>query len=821
MTTIYTNVTQRFNRIFFRGYKNGNRIQSKLNYTPSLYIKTEDPSDAVSLYGDNLEKRSFSTIGEAKTFVKENSNIYAIHGNTKYEYAFIHDQFQGEQAVSLSDLTVHSIDIETSVEHNLGIQEMLRNPLEEILLISIIDYNTKELTTFGARPVDETIKNYIKCDNEVDLMKRFISFVETQDPDIITGWNSNGFDISYICSRINRVLGEEWMLKLSPFRIVERSVSTFNGRETILYDIAGRSTLDLLELYKKFRFINRESYRLDFIAEVELGENKLKMPGDSFKDSYDNYWNIFVAYNQRDVELVDKLEQKLGLIYLAVSLAYVAKINYSDVYSPIKTWEQYIQYSLKDDNTFIPLRVFASSNTQIEGGYVKEPIPGYYKWIVSFDFTSLYPKIIEALNVSPECFIGMTNCSVSKILEGAIKNETPYTLAANGAQFSKEKLGIMTRLTAGLFDKRKQSKDLMKEAKKRYQETKDDSYKKEADRYNVLQLATKVCLNSLFGATASPYFIFFDNRMAEGITMTGQAVIQYVSRDINEYLKKTLNIKKDLLLMADTDSSFFNFGPLVEKYCQGKTDEQVAKFLNKVIEEKIRPIILKSTQEYEVMTNCFKGKFDFKLEKIASAGIITGKKRYAVRVLENEGIKYAEPETAITGIEVVRSSTPQIARKWLKEAIEIVLDEDKDRLVEFVEEKRIEFRSQNPEAIAFPRSANNIDQYSDSSKLYKKGCPIGVRASILYNHYLNLKTEKGKYEPILEGDKMKFIYLKVPNTIREDVIAFSQVLPPEFGLHKYIDYDLQFEKVFLDPLKNIADAIKWNLNDRQTLDEFF
>jgi len=323
----------------------------------------------------------------------------------------------------------------------------------------------------------------------------------------------------------------------------------------------------------------------------------------------------------------------------------------------------------------------------------------------------------------------------------------------------------------------------------------------------------------LFGACASPYFVFFDNRIAEGITKTGQYAIQYVARAINVYLNKVLGTNSfDYVITSDTDSTFINFGPLVEKYYSSKTDAEITGILNKILEAKIKPVIKTAQAELEASLNAFPDKFDMKLEKIASKGFFTGKKRYAVKVLENEGVRYAEPDYSITGIEVVRSSTPQIARTWLKEAIQIILDSDVDELRRYITSKESEFKKQPVEAISFPRSANNLKKYSDSKNVYsQKGTPIGVRASLLYNAELK-KRSLDNYEEILEGNKMKYVYLKEPNTLRENVIAYATTLPKEFGLHKYVDYDTQWQKVFMDPLENIAKAISWSLQEESDIE---
>lgn len=462
---IYTHVSQAYGKILFRGYKNGKRIQSKLEYSPTLYVPTSKESEIKSLYGKNLEARKFDSLTETKAWYKENKDMLAIHGNTKYEYAFIHEFFPGELNVSVSDLTLESIDIETTVEN--GFPDVL-NPVEEVLLITFIDAKTKKTTTFGSREYTGKFKDrYVTCSDETDLLQKAIGFIENSDPDIITGWNCVYFDIAYLCARIEHVLGETWLSRLSPFGKVERSVDMIHEREKIRYEIVGRSVLDMLDLYKKFRFINRESYKLDFIAEVELGKRKLDNPYESFKDHYTLGWDhpefSFVDYNIIDAQLVDELEENLGFVYLAVVLTYLAKVNYGDVFSPVKLWECFIKWSLKEENIFIPTEsVNNKSNYTIEGGYVADPTPGFYEWIACGDATSLYPFIIMCWNMSPETLVGMKpGVGVQELLSGEIKNTTEHAMAANGAMFSKESQGIMPRLSEKVFNDRKKAKKTM------------------------------------------------------------------------------------------------------------------------------------------------------------------------------------------------------------------------------------------------------------------------------------------------------------------------------------------------------------------------
>lgn len=822
MTVIYTSVNQRFNKILFRGYKDGKRIQSSdAKYAPVLYVPQVEESSIKTIYGENLREAPQESISAAKSYVKDYGELMRVHGNTKYEFDFIHRNFPGELSVTIDQLTILSLDIETSA---FSFPDY-KNPVEEVLLITCQDLKTKKLITFGSRP--STVDNYVLCSSEEDLLQKFIQYVIETDPDIFTGWNVAYFDFAYLGKRIEKLLGLNALKRLSPFNIVEEKNSEINGREQLKYEIVGRSVLDLLELYKKFRLVPRPSFKLDYIAEVEIGSKKLENPYATFNEFFQKDWNLFVQYNQRDVTLVSDLEAKLGLVYLATTLAYLCKVNYNSVMSPVACWENYIFSTLMEDNIFVAVkgRSHKSSDESIDGGYVKDPILGMYNWMVSLDAASMYPSIIMALNMSPETLVDMIpDMGVEHCLSGNISYDPRYSTAVNGSRYTKDKLGVLAKLTKVVFNKRKEAKNKMLDAKRQYEATHDISFKAAADRYNVVQLAVKTLGNCLFGSCANEHFVFFDNRIAEGITQTGQFTVRQLGADLNVYLNKLLSTDKtDYIVYTDTDSVVVSLGALVEKHFSSVKDEQkIADAIDKFVKLKLDPVCDTSMKGISNQLNLYEDTLYFKREAITSRGFFRGKKRYAWRVLDNEGVRYSEPDYKVVGIETNRSSTPDIVRGWLMEAITLILNtNNRDLTVAYIEEKRGEFNSYPIEQIAFPRSANNLQKYSDSTKIYTGGCPIAVRASLLFNHYIAQKNLKDKYELIKESDKIKFIYLKEPNTIKEDIIAFSTILPPELGLAKYIDYDTQFEKVFLDPLKNIMIAIGWKMEDENSLDSFF
>lgn len=338
---------------------------------------------------------------------------------------------------------------------------------EEILLISLTSLKDKTTDTWLSRNYNgKTIKNakLHLCGDEYSLIKQFIDEWGRKEIDIISGWNVEGFDIKYLITRIGNILGDEYIKLLSPWRrVTTRNTKDDYGKDTVLYDIVGISCIDYKDLYKKFTYTKRENYKLETICKIELGVGKLENPYDTFKEFYDKSWDTFVQYNIIDCERVVELEQKMKLLELCLTMSFLAKINFNDVFSQIKMWDAIIFNHLKQKRIVIPPRSKASKNEQFEGAFVKEPVPGFYNWVTSFDATSLYPSIIQTWNISLETFIGMKpNVSLDGLLKGVnYEIDDDYTLAVNGAKYSKDKMGMMPELIDIYMKKRKEAKSLM------------------------------------------------------------------------------------------------------------------------------------------------------------------------------------------------------------------------------------------------------------------------------------------------------------------------------------------------------------------------
>jgi DNA polymerase elongation subunit (family B) len=827
---MYTNVYQYGSKMLVRGYDTkGNQYKRKEDFQPTIFVPSKTPTDYKTLQGNYVASLHPGTMRDTKDYIDRYKDVegFEIYGNNNYVAQYISDNFKGELKFDIENIRIWTIDIETSTES--GFPNM-KTANEEILLITLQDNATKRVITFGSKPYVNTDKNvqYRYCTNELDLLREFINYWSLNTPDVVTGWNCNLFDIPYLIRRINATLGETYSKRLSPWESIRERTINIRGNEETAYDIHGVAVLDYLDLYKKYTYTTQESYRLDHIAFVELGERKRENPGNSFKEFYTDYWKEFVEYNIHDVALVDRLEDKMKLIELQITMAYNAKINYEDVFSQVRMWDAIIYNHLRDKGIAIPQNNSSRKDSQFEGAYVKDPIVGMHKWVASFDLNSLYPHLIMQYNISPETLLaGKMNVTVDQLLNKEINTtmlkEQNITLTANGVSYTKDTQGFMPALMEEMYKNRSRFKKQMLKIQQEFEhDKKNNDLRKEISRLNNLQMAMKIALNSAYGAMGNQYFRYFDIRMAEGITTSGQLSIRWMANKLNAFMNKTLKTNgKDYVIAIDTDSIYLTLEDLVETTCVGKDTNQKIAFMDKICEDVFQPFIDKGYDELAEYMNSYDQKMQMKREVLADKGLWTAKKRYILNVHNSEGVQYATPKLKVMGLEMVKSSTPQIIRNKLKESITVILDGDQSALHKFITTFRKEFNQLPVEQISFPRSVNNLQQYTSSSNIYGSGTPMHVRGALLYNHYLKKAKLEGKYPLIREGEKIKFVYLKTPNTIQENIISFTNELPKELGLHKYVNYDIQFEKVFLDALQIVIQPLGWSVEEKSSLEDFF
>ena len=827
----YTNVQLIGNQFLVRGVDNGRRYEHRDEFFPTLFVKSKRDSKYRTLSGEPVEEIHPGTVRDCRDFYKKYDEVdgFEIYGNDRYIYQYISEKYpEDEIKFDISQIKLVTLDIETTAEKGFPDVE---SASEEILAITIQDYTTKQITTWGVKPFLNKQKNvtYHHCPSEHELLSHFINYWMQDVPDVVTGWNIQLFDIPYICKRLNRVLGEKLMKRFSNWGLVTEGEVFIKGRKQITFDVGGLTQLDYLDLYRKFTYKAQESYRLDYIAEVELGQKKLDHSEfDTFKDFYTKGWQKFIEYNIIDVELVDRLEDKMKLIELALTMAYDAKVNYADVFYQVRMWDNIIYNYLKKRDIVIPPKIRSDKNEKYAGAYVKEPIPGKYDWVVSFDLNSLYPHLIMQYNISPETLLDERHptATVDRILEEEINFELykDNAVCANGAMYRKDVRGFLPELMEKMYGDRVIFKKKMIQAKKDYEKTPTKTLEKEIARCNNIQMAKKISLNSAYGAIGNQYFRYYKLANAEAITLSGQVSIRWIESKMNEYLNKLLQTtEEDYVIASDTDSIYLNLGPLVNKFFASKSSDKAAivSLLNKICEEKFEPYIDQCYQNLATYVSAYDQKMQMKRENIADRGIWTAKKRYILNVWDSEGVRYEDPKLKMMGIEAVKSSTPAPCRKMIKDALKLMMSGTEEDVIDFIDKSRAEFKKLPPEQISFPRSVSDVQKYKSSSDIYVKGTPIHCRGALLFNHYIKEKKLTNKYSLIQNGEKIKFCYLKKPNIIHENIISFIQDFPRELDLDKYIDYDLQFEKSFVEPLKAILDAIGWNVEKTVNLELFF
>jgi DNA polymerase elongation subunit (family B) len=581
----------------------------------------------------------------------------------------------------------------------------------------------------------------------------------------------------------------------------------------------------------------QESYRLDHICNVELGERKMDYSEyDSLFDLYKKDYQKFIEYNIRDVDLVDRLEDKLKFIEQVLAIAYDGKVNYQDTFTSVKMWDVIIHNYLLSQRIVVPQNKRTSKDRQIIGAHVKDPQVGMHKWVVSFDLNSLYPHLIMQYNISPETYAGHMeglggDDGVDRMLDNYlndfnVKNHITsnnLTCTGSGSLFSKNEMGFLPRLMQKMYDDRVVYKKRMIEAKQKHELNPSYETEKAIAQNHNMQLAKKIQLNSAYGALSNEFFRWFDDKLAESITLSGKLSIKWIERDVNKYLNKLFKTEDmDYVLACDTDSIYITLERLVSQCgLEGKTTEEIVKFIDRVCEDRLEPFIERCYEQLGEYVNAYSQKMKMKREAIADKAIWTAKKRYIMNVYNNEGVQYAEPYLKITGIEAVRSSTPQACRKNIKKAINLIMTKDENTVIEFIQSFKKEFMTLPFEDVAFPRGCKGISEYSDSKTIYKKATPIQVRGALLYNNLLKQKKLDSRFQLVQESDKIKFCYLKMPNPLRENVISCPGNLPRQLGLDQYIDYDMQYDKAFVEPLRTILDAIGWKVEKQSSLDSFW
>lgn len=818
----YTNFLMDRGYVLLREVDNGKRVLKRVKCTPKLFVKSEDEdSQYSSIHGEKMTKLDFSSTSEAREFLEKYSDVdnFKVYGSTNFAYVTVDEMYPGEVKFDTSAIKLCYLDIE--VKSDAGFPEPSVADQEITSIAMTIDGVVHVYSCVNYTGDDRELVYHRKHD-EADVLSAFLDAWEYYSPDVLVGWNIEAFDLPYLVNRITRVLGEDEAKRLSPWRIL-RSKEVVAARKFQTWKVAGVTVFDYMKAYQKFTHKPQESYSLNHISFVELKEKKLDYSEyGSLNGLYVNAPNKFIDYNVKDVRLMQRLDDELGLLDLVFTISYYCKINFEDAFGTVKMWESLIHNDLMSKNVVVSPRKSAIKGS-FEGGYVKDSLVGFHKWVVGFDFDSLYPHAIMAANISPETLVGkVSTLSVDGMLDGGLEKQEGLAVAGSGHAYRKDRVGFFPRIMSEMYESRKSYKEQMKEVNKKIKSMHDGPEKKaletEKKRLHNMQLALKYALNSGYGAMSNEYFMWFDMRMAESVTLTGQLAVRWVARDINAYMNKLLGTdSRDYVVAIDTDSAYVDMSKLVEGV--GLEDPQlVVDFLDQACRAKIKPVIDKSCERLAEYAGLFPGKLNMKREKISETAVFVAKKKYAQLVWDDEGARNKEGETKFTGLEVVKSSTPHACREKMKEALKIVLTSDEATLQKHVADFKREFFAMRFEDVASPRSVQNMEKYSSGDAV---SVPINVRAALTYNRAVESSGLATKYQKMQSGDKIKYCYMKKPNPFGENVMACKDAMPEEFDADRYVDYEMQFEKAFLQPLKIVLDVIGWYPEKKPSLSSFF
>lgn len=848
----YTSVNRLGSNIYCRGYVDGKRYSEKVPFKPTLYVtnhNSHEPSGWTSIHGDPVDELNFDGMKEAAKFIESNSGMagFTIHGMTNYVNQFVASEFGNDEIeFSRAMINVANLDIEVASDQGFPKPEEAKHPIISIALYnnhmdSYIVWGLDDYDKSKSEVEDPDRIEYRQFDSEALLLKDFIAWWShpVNTPDVITGWNVKLFDMTYIVNRISNTIGFEQARKLSPVKSLRQRDIMIMNKPVTSFDIIGIQQLDYLDLFKKFGYTYgaQESYRLDHIAHVVLGEKKL---------SYEEYGNLytlykenhqkFIDYNIKDVGLVQRLDDKLGFIELAMSIAYKAGSNYVDTFGTTGVWDAFIYRVLNKQKVAVPI-TSPAEKSDLGGGHVKPPVVGRHDWVVSFDLNSLYPHLIMQYNMSPDTIVDDANylASPDAVLDGLV-NTTDYSMAATGQYFRRDKRGVLPGIIEGLYSERKDIKKSMLDWKQKKEDLPDDATVEEKYKIDKAiatldnqQQAIKILMNSLYGAMGNAYFRYFDIRIANAITASGRLSIRWAEKAVNAYMNKIIGTEnKDYVIAIDTDSVYITVKDLIAKIGVEDTPEntnKIVRMLDRICEEKFEPKIAEAYQRLADVMNAFDNKMVMKREAIADRGIWTAKKRYILSVHNNEGVQYPEPKLKVMGIEAIKSSTPEVCREKFKEVFKLLITGTEQEVQHWIEDWKQEFRTLPLEDISAPRSVSNITKWQNARTLYNKGVPYHVRGAIMYNWFVNVHDSVlgNRYQLVQDGEKIKMLALKVPNPLKnENVISYPGAFPREVsGLADYVDYNEQFDKVFMKSLNIILDAIGWSAEETADLMSFF
>lgn len=829
MSVFYTDIFAWGNKLYFKGYRNGERYtQIITGFQPEFFFETHENSDYKTLDGRNLRRKSYENIKQAKADLKLQRTMRTVYGNSDIVQQFILKNFNNIN-FDISLIKIAYIDIETECEAGFP---HIETASERINAISIHMNDQTYVWCLGKVEMDVF---YLRCfDSEREMLQDFLDTFPVLDIDILSGWNIQFFDIPYIVQRL-RNLGFDPKFLSENNILKEREVTktTMYGKEEVhrVYEITGLTVIDYMELIKDMKYHPKrfDSYSLHNVCQTVLETGKLDYSEyDNIKDFYTKNFQKFIEYNIRDAKLVSDLEKKLKLLQIVIALAYDTKVTFSSIFYATKIWETVCYDFLYKNGIVCEIKSVGIKTEKFKGAIVKPVIPGFYKNLVSLDATSLYPSIIRSCNISPEMLVRDEIKPVTLEELDSIHVPENCCLCGNGAKFFRESRGFIPTLITKVFEERVQAKTKMLALEKEQEQTGDKSKKAEIEYLDILQKVKKVLANSLYGCLGTPNFIFFDPLLPTAVTFTGQLILQTAIKTVNEHLNAIAKNEdpKDYVLGADTDSVYVILDDFIPKEIISEGEQKIADFIEKFAKEHVQDKLQENLKVLMKKLNSFEDHIFFKREMIILSALFVAKKNYALWVIDKEGVRRKEAKEEIKGLRAVKSDVPKFVREKLRKIIIIILSRSNQELIDLMKEFKKEFMEKPIEDIATPKTCNNLGKYSSKENIYQKGTPCAVRAALIYNYELEKRGIQNKYNSIQEGEKIKFVPLKVPNEfgkpgIEAEWFGFTGRIPSEMPIQQYVDKNAQWEKMVMAPVESFVRHIGWSLTSKPNLKNLF
>jgi len=813
----------------------GKRIESVTSFEPYLYIETKTTHpDGKSIFNTDLKKITFENNFKKKQFLETNP-IKRVFGNLPPEQQFLLDSYKDGIHDEYPLKTIY-LDIETyATDRKFSSPEEATDPIN---LITIYDSLSQKFYTWGLKnsyksDLSEVI--YMKCKTEEDLLENFLKFWENDYPDIVTGWNSAGYDIPYIINRIKRIIGNEEADRLSPVRKIwlrPNASVNFKGQKQDRWIIYGVTHLDYMDVYKTFSLGDRESYALNYIAEYELGEEKTSFNQVSLTDLADQDWEKFVKYNIQDVRILIKLENRLKFLKLTKNLANKGFVQPERAMGKVSLITGAVAHQASLDGLIIPTFNVENQKTSFEGGYVKEPVPALYEDIVTYDANSLYPNTIITLNISPETKIAKITSFDNDEYRLLLSNHKTVTLSKekfdkliiteelslskSNVLYSQKNKGIIPKFIDNLYAQRVDAKnEVSKYSKLKMIETDPNKikfYEEKISDNNTLSDVYKVVLNSTYGIFSQIYSPLFDIDHAESITLTGQASVKQGAQILyDKFLSDGVECTfDDVCKYSDTDSLFFQFSKSLAHHNTTLLKDDIITNESQRIIEEYGEYLNEHIQKWAISElNSTDPRYFFKREKICDIAVLQKKKFYILHIRDNDGIPCNK--FIYKGIEVAKSIMSKDVKKLIKHNIETaIMSRDENASRKLFTKSYDDFCAMNHDQISFRKKVNDYDKgesgYVDN--IFAKGTPYHTKAAINYNKMLEKLEIDNRYVKIGNGNKFKFFYT-LKNAHNYKSMAFYEEYPPEFMDIIKPDYKLMYQKLVSPVIGRVYAVIGW------------